>query len=102
MGDTEPVILVGDFNALSAATEFQPLQTSCTDAWASSGHGRGDGAAFPAEAPAERIDDICTTGAVKPLLTRVVHADPTASDHLPLVGKVVVAPLIRRRVPAGR
>ncbi|WP_392876034.1 endonuclease/exonuclease/phosphatase family protein [Streptomyces sp. LN499] len=92
IGNTEPAILVGDFNAVPTAPESQPLQTAYTDAWAHSLHGRGDGASFPAEAPAERIDDIYTTDEVKPLVTRVVQADPTASDHLPVISKVVVAP----------
>lgn len=92
MGKTKPAILVGDFNALPTAPESQPLQTSYTDAWATSPHGRGDGATYPAEAPTERIDAIYTTKRVTPLVTRVVQADPTASDHLPLVSKVLVNP----------
>ncbi|MEU6339436.1 endonuclease/exonuclease/phosphatase family protein [Streptomyces sp. NPDC046977] len=92
IGDTKPAVLVGDFNAVPAAPESQPLQSAYTDAWASSLHGRGDGATYPAEAPTERIDAVYTTRSVQPLVTRVVHADPTASDHLPLLSKVVVAP----------
>ncbi|MDX3077472.1 endonuclease/exonuclease/phosphatase family protein [Streptomyces sp. MI02-7b] len=92
IGATQPAILVGDFNAVPTAPESQPLQSAYTDAWATSPHPRGDGATYPAEAPAERIDDIYTTKKVKPLLTHVVHVDETASDHLPLVSKVVVAP----------
>ncbi|MEU1618873.1 endonuclease/exonuclease/phosphatase family protein [Streptomyces sp. NPDC005722] len=92
IGDKEPAVLVGDFNALPAAPESQPLQSRYTDAWARSAHGRGDGATYPAEAPTERIDAIYTTRDVKPLVTRVVQADPTASDHLPLVSKVLVTP----------
>ncbi|WP_326571525.1 endonuclease/exonuclease/phosphatase family protein [Actinacidiphila glaucinigra] len=92
IGDREPAVLVGDFNALPTAPESQPLQSRYTDAWARSLHGRGDGATYPAEAPTERIDAIYTTGDVKPLVTRVVQADPTASDHLPLISKVLVTP----------
>ncbi|MDX3097761.1 hypothetical protein PV417_25000 [Streptomyces sp. ME19-03-3] len=54
--------------------------------------GRGDGATYPAEAPTERIDAIHTIDQVKPLVTRVVRTDPTASEHLPLIGKVLVTP----------
>lgn len=92
IGDREPAVLVGDFNALPDAPESQPLQSRYTDAWARSLHGRGDGATYPAEAPTERIDAIYTTDEVKPLVTRVVQADPTASDHLPLISKVLVTP----------
>ncbi|MFJ4467795.1 endonuclease/exonuclease/phosphatase family protein [Streptomyces sp. NPDC089424] len=92
IGTKKPGILVGDFNALPAAPESQPLQKAYTDAWATSFHGRGDGATYPAEAPTERIDLIYTTRKVTPLLTRVVKNDPTASDHLPLLSKVLVTP----------
>ncbi|WP_328624272.1 endonuclease/exonuclease/phosphatase family protein [Streptomyces sp. NBC_00353] len=90
IGDTDPSILVGDFNAVPSASESQPLQTSYTDAWTKAGH--GDGMTFPAEGPTERIDDIYTTDEVKPVVTRVLNADPTASDHLPVISRVVVAP----------
>lgn len=90
MGTKKPGILVGDFNALPAAPESQVLRKACTDAWATSPHGRGDGATYPAEAPTERIDLIYTTRKVTPLFTQVVRADPAASDHLPLLGKVLV------------
>lgn len=90
IGAKEPGILVGDFNALPDAQESQPLQEAFTDAWADSPHGRGDGATYPAEAPTERIDVIYTTGKVTPLVTRVVRVAPAASDHLPLIGKVLV------------
>ncbi|MGY5032618.1 endonuclease/exonuclease/phosphatase family protein [Streptomyces sp. 900116325] len=90
MGDTDPSILVGDFNAVPSAPESQPLQTSYTDAWTKAGH--GDGMTFPAGGPTERIDDIYTTDQVKPVVTRVLHTDPTASDHLPVISRVVVAP----------
>lgn len=90
IGEKKPGILVGDFNALPAAPESQPLQKAYTDAWAKSLHGRGDGATYPAEAPTERIDVIYTTRKVTPLVTRVVGSDPAASDHLPLLSKVLV------------
>ncbi|MFF4244637.1 endonuclease/exonuclease/phosphatase family protein [Streptomyces sp. NPDC001822] len=90
IGTKKPGILVGDFNALPTAPESQPLQKAYTDAWATSLHGRGDGATYPAEAPTERIDVIYTTRGVTPLVTRVVGAEPAASDHLPLLSKVLV------------
>ncbi|MET9879812.1 endonuclease/exonuclease/phosphatase family protein [Actinacidiphila glaucinigra] len=34
IGDKEPAVLVGDFNALPDAPESQPLQSRYTDAWA--------------------------------------------------------------------
>ncbi|MEV7992721.1 endonuclease/exonuclease/phosphatase family protein [Streptomyces sp. NPDC086077] len=90
IGEKKPGVLVGDFNALPTAPESQPLQEAYTDAWAKSPHGHGDGATYPAEAPTERIDLIYTTREVRPLVTRVIQNDPTASDHLPLLSKVLV------------
>ncbi|MEU9201367.1 endonuclease/exonuclease/phosphatase family protein [Streptomyces sp. NPDC048332] len=90
IGTKKPGILVGDFNALPDAPESQPLQSAFTDAWARSLHPRGDGATYPAQAPTERIDVIYTTRAATPLVTRVVKADPAASDHLPLLSRVLL------------
>ncbi|MFJ9055721.1 endonuclease/exonuclease/phosphatase family protein [Streptomyces sp. NPDC102409] len=92
IGARKPGILVGDFNALPGAPESQPLQKAYTDAWARSPHPRGDGATHPSEAPTARIDVVYTTGGVIPLVTRVVGSDPAASDHLPLLSKVLVGP----------
>ncbi|MFI7351305.1 endonuclease/exonuclease/phosphatase family protein [Streptomyces sp. NPDC049936] len=92
IGATQPGILVGDFNALPAAPESQPLQKAYSDAWAKSPHPRGDGATYPAESPTERIDLIYATRRVTPLATRVLNDDPTASDHRPLLSKVLVTP----------
>ncbi|MFJ8977893.1 endonuclease/exonuclease/phosphatase family protein [Streptomyces sp. NPDC102282] len=92
IGARKPGILVGDFNALPSAPESQPLQKAYTDAWARSPHPRGDGATHPSEAPTARIDVVYTTGGVIPLVTRVVGSDPAASDHLPLLSKVLVGP----------
>ncbi|MFJ8870486.1 endonuclease/exonuclease/phosphatase family protein [Streptomyces sp. NPDC102473] len=92
IGARKPGILVGDFNALPSAPESQPLQKAYSDAWARSPHPRGDGATHPSEAPTARIDVVYTTGGVIPLVTRVVGSDPAASDHLPLLSKVLVGP----------
>ncbi|MFL9657058.1 endonuclease/exonuclease/phosphatase family protein [Streptomyces sp. PB17] len=92
IGTTKPGILVGDFNALPTAPESQPLQKAYTDAWAESLHARGDGATYPAQSPTERIDLIYATRKVTPLVTEVLKDDPTASDHRPLLSKVLVKP----------
>ncbi|MFB8024852.1 endonuclease/exonuclease/phosphatase family protein [Streptomyces sp. NPDC056465] len=92
IGARKPGVLVGDFNALPTAPESQPLQKAYTDAWARSLHPRGDGATHPSETPTARIDVIYTTRGVTPLVTRVVDTEPAASDHLPLLSKVLVGP----------
>ncbi|WP_399895299.1 endonuclease/exonuclease/phosphatase family protein [Streptomyces sp. BBFR51] len=92
MGTTKPGILAGDFNALPAAPESQPLQKAYTDTWAKSRHARGDGTTYPAQSPTERIDLTYAIRKVTPLLTQVLKDDPTASDHRPLLSKVLVTP----------
>ncbi|GHB87631.1 metal-dependent hydrolase [Streptomyces anthocyanicus] len=92
IGTRKPGVLVGDFNALPAAPESRPLQNAYTDAWAKSLHARGDGATYPAQSPTERIDLIYATRRVTPLVTQVLKDDPAASDHRPLLGKVLVKP----------
>ncbi|MEV5667028.1 endonuclease/exonuclease/phosphatase family protein [Streptomyces flaveolus] len=92
IGTAKPVVLVGDFNALPAAPESQPLQKAYTDTWAKSRHARGDGATYPAQSPTERIDLVYATRDVTPLVTKVLDDDPTASDHRPLLSKVLVKP----------
>lgn len=81
-------VLVGDFNALPDAPEIGILDEAYTDAWTAAGH--GDGSSYPAEEPTKRIDIIYTTDKVRPILTRVVHRTPEASDHLPVVSHVLI------------
>ncbi|SFJ96167.1 Metal-dependent hydrolase, endonuclease/exonuclease/phosphatase family [Amycolatopsis sacchari] len=88
IGRTRPSVLVGDLNALPDAPEIATLASAFTDAWPVSG--RGDEATYPAEAPDRRIDYVYAGAGARPLVTRVVHADPAASDHLPLAARVLV------------
>ncbi|MGX1027519.1 endonuclease/exonuclease/phosphatase family protein [Streptomyces sp. SAI-097] len=92
IGAKKPSVLVGDFNALPNAPEAQPLREAYTDAWDGFLPGHGEGATYPASAPTERIDVIYATPKVTPLLTRVVTTRPAASDHLPVISKVVIGP----------
>lgn len=52
----------------------------------------GDGATYPAQSPSERIDLIYAIRKVTPLVTQVLKGDPTASEHRPLLSKVLVEP----------
>ncbi|WP_435118598.1 endonuclease/exonuclease/phosphatase family protein [Amycolatopsis thermoflava] len=88
IGGTTPAVLVGDLNALPEAPEIATLNTAFTDAWPASG--KGAGATYPAEAPDRRIDYIYASRSVSPLVTRVLDRDPAASDHLPLMSRLLV------------
>ncbi len=88
IGGTTPAVLVGDLNALPEAPEIATLNTAFTDAWPASG--KGAGATYPAEAPDRRIDYIYASRSVSPLVTRVLDGDPAASDHLPLMSRLLV------------
>ncbi len=88
IGDTTPAVLVGDLNALPEAPEIATLNAAFTDTWPVSG--KGAGATYPAEAPDRRIDYIYASRSVQPLVTRVLDGAPVASDHLPLMSRVLV------------
>ncbi len=88
IGDTAPAVLVGDLNALPEAPEIATLNAAFTDAWPVSG--KGGGATYPAEAPDRRIDYVYASRSVSPLVTRVLDGNPAASDHLPLMSRLLV------------
>ncbi|MBO8140746.1 MAG: endonuclease/exonuclease/phosphatase family protein [Firmicutes bacterium] len=83
---SEPVILMGDFNAFPGSEEIALLisgPTGLSDAHGLAGSGSGE--TFPAPEPSARIDYIFVS---PPLASRVVasRAVPAdASDHLPVV-----------------
>lgn len=87
-----PGILIGDFNATSRYAAYKRLSTAFRDL--QTGHGVGTAPTFPARHPVIRIDHMFATPGVKALdcwtpnglLARV------ASDHLPLVIDLEIAP----------
>jgi endonuclease/exonuclease/phosphatase family metal-dependent hydrolase len=88
IGDHDPAVLVGDMNATPDAPEITTLSTAFTDAWTAAGQGADS--TFPSEAPTKRIDMIFGTRSVKPSQTRVWRNEPAASDHLPVLSRVVI------------
>ncbi|MFC0676199.1 endonuclease/exonuclease/phosphatase family protein [Brachybacterium hainanense] len=90
IGAKERAVVVGDMNAEPEDPEIAPLREAFVDAWDAAGH--GDGATYPAEAPSSRIDAIYGTGAVRPVVTRVLSGSPEASDHLPIISRIVLRP----------
>lgn len=90
VGEADPAVVVGDFNAYPDAPEIATLTAAFDDAWEVAGH--GPGYTYPAEDPHGRIDNLYVTDRVRPVAAEVVMTDPVASDHLPVVSRVVIAP----------
>lgn len=88
VGDNDPAIVVGDFNAEPGAPEIDTLDAAFVDVWAEVG--KGDGSTYPAEDPTKRIDLIYAAGGVKPLTAKVLHQRAEASDHLPVLSRVLL------------
>lgn len=88
IGDADPAILTGDLNAEPDDPELKPLTSALTDSWLFAG--TGDGLTHPSEAPIKRIDFILGTDRVKPVRTRVIGSTPAASDHLPVISRIVL------------
>lgn len=82
----EPVVLVGDLNALPDSAELAALTEDLADAWARAG--RGDGFTYDAATPHGRIDYVLTSPDVEARGAEVVATD--ASDHLPVVADLAV------------
>jgi endonuclease/exonuclease/phosphatase family metal-dependent hydrolase len=82
----EPVMLLGDFNALPRSRVYGRLVSRLSDAQASR-RGSGPAATFPSRLPLARIDHVFTRGAVEVVRTEALR-NPLAriaSDHLPLL-----------------
>lgn len=85
-----PIIVLGDFNAPPDAIELAPLLARFRDAWSA---GTGPGYTFSSTAPAKRIDYVLVSDDIRVIEATVPAA--TASDHLPVVVKLVV-PMAKR------
>jgi endonuclease/exonuclease/phosphatase family metal-dependent hydrolase len=89
MAENCPAVLLGDFNALPETPEIGRLGAKLTDAWTAA-----DGAdplvTRPGDAPAGRIDYIFTSPRLRAAWTGFNTDDPAASDHLPLVSRLVL------------
>jgi endonuclease/exonuclease/phosphatase family metal-dependent hydrolase len=82
----EPVVLVGDLNAVPEAPELAPLLGTFADAWTRAGDGPGH--TIPVEAPDRRIDYVLTSPSIAARSAEVIAT--TASDHLPVVAELAV------------
>jgi endonuclease/exonuclease/phosphatase family metal-dependent hydrolase len=86
VNDTDPAVLLGDFNARPQTPEIDTLRAALTDTWtAAPAAGR---LAPQADAPAARIDYIFTSQRLSATWTGFSTDDPAASDHLPVVSRL--------------
>jgi endonuclease/exonuclease/phosphatase family metal-dependent hydrolase len=83
---TDPVVLVGDLNAMPGSPEIAAMTEDLADAWASAGD--GDGYTYDAETPHGRIDYVLTSPDVVARAAAVIPSD--ASDHLPVVADLIL------------
>jgi endonuclease/exonuclease/phosphatase family metal-dependent hydrolase len=90
---TEPILLVGDLNAVPGTAEIAVLTKRLSDTWSVAGSGAG--ATYPRERPVRRIDYIAASDAISVQAVTVVPSPSAApvSDHLPVMAEVS----IRRR-----
>jgi endonuclease/exonuclease/phosphatase family metal-dependent hydrolase len=94
----EPVVLVGDLNAMPDSPEIAAITEDLADAWAAAGE--GDGFTYDAATPHGRIDYVLTSRDVVARAAEVV-ASP-ASDHLLVVADLVVGSGVGRGVADDR
>jgi endonuclease/exonuclease/phosphatase family metal-dependent hydrolase len=82
----EPVVLVGDLNALPRSPEIADITEDLADAWPVAGEGHGF--TFDAETPHGRIDYVLTSPGIVARRAEVVASN--ASDHLLVVADLVL------------
>lgn len=90
---TDPVLLMGDFNAGSTSSEMRPLYTRLLDVWRTAGVGTGN--TSPARLsgnPTSRIDYIFVSPdvTISSVYVPIDAQTRLASDHYPVVANIAV------------
>ncbi|MGW6913314.1 endonuclease/exonuclease/phosphatase family protein [Kitasatospora sp. NPDC054939] len=88
IGDTGPAVLVGDFNAVPSSPVIGTVRAGFTDSWTV--RAGGAAATFPADGPDQCIDYVFAGRGAVPVRTVVVTDEAAASDHLPVLARLVV------------
>ncbi|CAG7643752.1 hypothetical protein PAESOLCIP111_04546 [Paenibacillus solanacearum] len=81
-------IITGDFNSVPSSTPIQTMKTVYKDGFADQNNAH----TAPSNAPNARIDYIFTSENISLTSKSVITSNPVASDHLPIVGTVVLPP----------
>lgn len=90
---SDPIVLMGDFNAGSTATEMQPLSAQLRDVWSEAGSGSGNTSpAGLTNSPTSRIDYIFLSKRVSLASVYVPIEAQTrlTSDHYPVVSDIAL------------
>lgn len=87
VGGSSPAVLLGDFNARPETPEIGMVRAALTDTVAAGG---GRIATCPADAPTAQIDYVFTSQRLRAGWTRCSTEDSAASDHLPVVSRLVL------------
>lgn len=102
---TDPIVLMGDFNAGSTSSEMGPVYTSLLDVWREAGIGSGNtSSARLTGNPTSRIDYIFVSPdvTVSSVYVPIDAQTRLASDHYPVVSNIALPGSqvgIRRREP---
>jgi endonuclease/exonuclease/phosphatase family metal-dependent hydrolase len=88
--DARRTVLAGDLNARPDAPEIRVLTDFLSDAWEEAGE--GDGYTYGSPEPHARIDYLLASADIRVGRAAVVRLDPGASDHLPVLADLLVAP----------
>ena len=88
VGENCPAVLLGDFNAGPETPEIGRIRATLTDTWTAA-VGDGRVAAHRADGRTARIDYIFTSQRLRAKWTSLSTDDPAASDHLPVVSRLV-------------
>jgi endonuclease/exonuclease/phosphatase family metal-dependent hydrolase len=84
-----PLIVVGDFNDITAGRAYQLMRYQFDDAWTENRAG-DEGFSYPADKPAKRIDYIFFRSTDRVRTKRAWIVETLASDHVPVVADLEV------------
>jgi endonuclease/exonuclease/phosphatase family metal-dependent hydrolase len=90
---TDPIVLMGDFNAGSSSNELQPLISRLRDVWVEAGSGSGNtSSARLTGDPTSRIDYIFVSPgtSISSVAVPIDAQTRLASDHYPVISSIVV------------
>lgn len=83
-----PMIIMGDWNMKPGSKGWRKLTNDFQDAWHIGGIGKGY--TYPSLRPRTRLDYIFVDRSIKVVEAKVVTKTPEASDHLPLIARLMI------------
>lgn len=83
-----PKIIMGDWNMRPGSKGWRKITSLVQDAWHIGG--KGAGYTYPSLHPRTRLDYIFVDQRIKVVETKVVTISPEASDHLPIIARLIM------------